>query len=292
MSAAVAAVAATAAMAPPPLRVLGLQLRTAPGATEANCERAAALIRANPGFHLYVCPELSVNGYDDAVMSDVAAHAQQAEAGAISSFFSSLAREAGAHVCYGFLRRQAAGERTRHTICQAVAAPDGELACAYDKMHLCDMGDCSEVAYGLEPGDAPASFMCGGVRVGLSVCYDIRFPELFRALAWDRGCDLILNPSAFSRDATFFCYHTFATARAVENGVYLLSVNHAGANYGDSIAAPPWVGPVPGIAAELAPRSLGVEEGVLPLTVEPSHLAAVRAAYRYRQNVNPVLRPP
>ena len=91
-------------------------------------------------------------------------------------------------------------------------------------------------------------------------------------------------------DATFALYHQFVTTRAVENGVYMLSVNAAGPLFGESIAVPPWVGPVPGVATELAPRILGMDEGVLPLTVEPAHLDAVRAAYPYRRNIHPVLR--
>ena len=82
------------------------------------------------------------------------------------------------------------------------------------------------------------------------------------------------------------------TTRAVENSIYLLSVSYAGERFGASIACPPWVGPVPGLHVELAPTSLGTEEGVLPLVVDPSHLVCVRRAYPYRRNVHPDLRPP
>ena len=119
-------------------------------------------------------------------------------------------------------------------------------------------------------------------------------PEtVWRRLAWDEGCDLILHPSAFVRDATFPCYHQFVTTRAVENGVYVLSVNHAGAHFGDSLAVPPWVGPVPGPRGEvweLQPATLGIEEGVVPLTADRGQLEAVRRAYPYRSNLHPSLR--
>jgi predicted amidohydrolase len=161
---------------------------------------------------------------------------------------------------------------------------------AYDKMHLCDMGACSEVAYGIARGTEPGVFDCRGYSVGLTICYDLRFPELHRHLSWDRDCDLILHPAAFVRDATFPCYHQFVTTRAVENGVYMLSVNYAGDEFGASIAVPPWIGPVPGLESELASTSLETEEGVLPLTVEPGHLEAVRRAYPYRRDVSTTLR--
>lgn len=70
----------------------------------------------------------------------------------------------------------------------------------------------------------------------------------------------------------------------------MLSVNYAGRDFGASIAVPPWLGPVPGVdGGELVASTLGIEEGVLPLTVEPAHLAAVRAAYPYRRNRHPAL---
>ena len=121
------------AVAPrPALRVLGLQISAVSGNTERNLQHAAALIQANPGFDLYVLPELSSHGYDDAVLASLDLHAQDA-AGAITSFFCNCARAAEAHVCFGFIRQAEDGKRT---ICQAVAAPSGELELIYDKMHL------------------------------------------------------------------------------------------------------------------------------------------------------------
>ena len=184
-----------------PLRVIGVQIDSQAGQTDANCERAERLIRQHPGFDLYVLPELSSNAYDNSVLANVEDHAQELESGTITSFFSRVAREVDAHICYGFLRRssEAVKSSPRYSICQAVAAPDGSLTLAYEKMHLCDMGACSEVGYGLSPGSTPGIFTCNGVRVGVTVCYDLRFPELYRRLAWDEGCDLILHPSGFVR---------------------------------------------------------------------------------------------
>lgn len=276
------------------LRVLALQIDSSPRSVSDNLARAADLIRANPGHDLYVLPELSSCGYSDEVLSSLDEVAEDGRSGVSRQFFRSLAVETGSYIAYGIARRRAADEpecaRGRFAICHAVVDPVGELLLLYDKMHVCNMGKCSEAAYGFSPGSRPGVFSCKGVSVGLSICYDIRFSELYRTLAWDRGCDLLLHPSAFVRDATFPMYHPFAQTRAVENGAYFLSVNWAGADYGSSIGVPPWVGPVPGVGEELAPASLGIEEGVLPLAVEPAHLAAVRAAYPYRRDVNRVLR--
>jgi len=199
-----------------PLRVLGLQVELLAGQTEANLARAEALIRANPGHRLYVLPELSSHGYCDEVLSQLdparpERPAQDAESGSVTAFFCRLARDVDAHISYGFLRDAGAG---RTCICQAVVDPRGQLVLAYDKMHLCDMGDCSEVAHGCSPGEGELGvFECDGVLVGVTICYDLRFPELYRALAWDAGCDLILHPAAFVRDATFPMYHQVGRRR-------------------------------------------------------------------------------
>ena len=276
-------------MHPTILRALAVQLATVSGERERNLATAARLIRANPSYDLYVLPELSTSGYDDAVFEAIESLAEDAHAGPSRRFFSRLAREVDAHIVYGFLRQRASGG---YAISQGVAAPDGTLGCFYyDKMHLCNMGDCSEGSHGVVAGDRPATFDCAGFCVGLTLCYDIRFPELWRCLAWRRGCDLVLHPSAFVRDATFPTYHPFVVTRAQENGVYVLSVTHAGARYGGSIAAGPWLGPVPGVEHELGSATLGTDEDVLPLTVDLETLAAVRRAYTYREDLHPVLRP-
>mmetsp|Transcript_34669 Transcript_34669/g.83888 ORF Transcript_34669/g.83888 Transcript_34669/m.83888 type:complete len:312 (-) Transcript_34669:167-1102(-) len=291
---------ATSSLPPlqPPLRVIGVQL--APAATvEANLARSAGAIRrvhysrkGRAPCRLYVLPELSANGYSDAVLATLESEAEDAETGRITTYFRELAREVDAYICYGFLRKQGNmdcsprnGATPRYTICQAVVDPRGKLILAYNKMHLCDMGDCSEVAYGLSRGDTPGVFECDGVRVGLTVCYDIRFPELFRKLAWEEECTLILHPAAFIRDATFATYHQFTVARAVENGVYLLSVNYAGEKFGESNAVPPWIGPVPGLSGKkLQKVTLDCSEDVLSLIVEPDVLKAVWTSYPYRRD--------
>ena len=229
----------------PALKVCGVQLRATPGDVEGNLRRAEQLIRANPGHHLYVLPELSSCGYSDEVLADCAAFAHGSFDG-VFKFFIDLAREVDAHICFGFLCRTsrplsavpAVGDRlvavngrydcvvtrvnavaaaadvqfaTRgrvqtyllsdlrepvFTIAQAVVGPTG-IELVYDKMHLCDMGACSEVAHGLTRGERPGVFTCRGWRVGVCICYDLRFPALWRRLAWEEDCDLVVHPSAF-----------------------------------------------------------------------------------------------
>ena len=231
------------------LKVCAVQLRATPGDVSGNVRRAAELIRASPGYHLYVLPELSSCGYGDGVLSNLSTFSQSHSRGNVFLVFQALAREVDAHICFGFVCRTmrplsvvpavgscivvqngapgvvtranavaaAADVRFEHgrertclltelrepvfTIAQAVVAPTGRVELVYDKMHLCDMGKCSEVAHGLARGERPGVFTCRGWRVGVCICYDLRFPELWRRLAWEEDCDLIVHPSAFVRDS-------------------------------------------------------------------------------------------
>ena len=231
------------------LKVCAVQLRATPGDVSGNVRRAAELIRASPGYHLYVLPELSSCGYGDGVLSNLPTFSQSHSRGNVFLVFQALAREVDAHICFGFVNRTtrplsavpavgscivvqngapgvvtranavaaAADVRFEHgrertclltelrepvfTIAQAVVAPTGRVELVYDKMHLCDMGKCSEVAHGLTRGEQPGVFTCRGWRVGVCICYDLRFPELWRRLAWEEDCDLIVHPSAFVRDS-------------------------------------------------------------------------------------------
>ena len=73
------------------------------------------------------------------------------------------------------------------------------------------------------------------------ICYDIRIPEMSRALVLEHNADLLLHCGAYFRDESFATWHNFATARAMENQVYLLSLNRAGKNYGSSLFCSPWM---------------------------------------------------
>ena len=125
-------------------------------------------------------------------------------------------------------------------ISQIALDQDGELLGCYDKLHICQYGASMEKEY-FQRGDGLTIFEVAGFRFAPIICYDIRIPELSRALAIDHGVDCILHCGAYFRDESFASWHAFATTRALENQLYLLSLNRAGADYGDSIFCPPWI---------------------------------------------------
>ena len=133
----------------------------------------------------------------------------------------------------GSIAEKAADGRVHNTA--AVIAPDGRIAASYRKLHLFDVDipdgaryrESEAVAPGQEP--PPVVELTGlGVRLGLSVCYDLRFPELYRRLA-EQGADIIAVPAAFTAYTGRAHWEVLLRARAIENQAYVLGVNRVGA---------------------------------------------------------------
>ena len=158
-----------------------------------------------------------------------------------------IARENGLHVSVGGLWTQSA-DPARPYNTHLVLAPDGAVMAAYHKLHLfrLDDPDCTE--------DESACTTAGqhivtvdvlGIRIGLSICYDLRFPELYRAL-YDRGATVLLIPSNFSRVTGQGHWEPLLRARAIENLCYVLAPAQFGsdsagfASYGHTMAIDPW----------------------------------------------------
>jgi nitrilase len=160
-----------------------------------------------------------------------------------------------------------------------VYGPDGQRVARYDKIHLFSFqrdGESYDESQTICPGGSAISFelndVSGPWKIGLSVCYDLRFPELYRALG---SPDLILVPSAFTATTGRAHWQTLLRARAIENLCYVLAPSQGGQHengrrtYGHSMLIDPW-GDV------LAQREEG--EGVVVGTLERARLASCRAA--------------
>lgn len=260
-----------------PITVAGCQLPQNIGNREANIRTAMDVIRATPGHDIYVLPELSSSGYDEIVFNQLEDLAED-WGGPSFKAFSRLARDLGCYICYSFPRRRSSGV---FTIAAAVVGPAGVIEAKYDKWHVCSNGECSEKRF-FKNGKRPLEvFDVLGVRVGLCICYDIRFPELTRHLAVDKGISLLLHPGGWPRDEGFFTWHTFVTTRAVENTIYIMSTNWAGPNNGRTAFCPPFVD---GDKACLS--RLKSKPGVLVGTVDMEHLSYQRKKYPYLKDRN------
>jgi len=139
-------------------------------------------------------------------------------------------------VVFGMPRR----DEGQYLISQIVIGSSGELITCYDKLHICQYGASMEKEF-FRPGQSLSVFTLAGFRFAPIICYDIRIPELSRSLTLEHEVDCILHCGAYYRDESFASWHSFAITRAMENQLYLLSLNRAGEYYGESIFCLPWM---------------------------------------------------
>ena len=156
------------------------------------------------------------------------------------------ARELGIHLLAGSVSERGPGGKAFNT--SVLIGPDGEDLAVYRKIHMFDV-DVGGVAYREseheEPGEEIVTAPLGGATVGLSVCYDLRFPELFRILAV-RGARILTVPSAFTLATGRDHWEVLLRARAIENQAFVLAPNQVGeapphfGSYGHSMIVDPW----------------------------------------------------
>jgi deaminated glutathione amidase len=253
------------------MKIAALQMVSGPDVA-ANLGAARRLLEdaARRGAQLAALPEyFCLMGMQD---SDKLALAETEDEGPIQAMLASAARDLGLWIIGGTLPiKSGATERVRNST--LVFSPNGERVARYDKIHLFAFDNGRE-SYDegrvLEPGSQPTSFDAGGVKVGLSVCYDLRFPELYRAYA---GCDLLAVPAAFTYTTGQAHWELLLRARAVENQCYVVAPAQGGQHangrrtWGHSMVIDPW-GQVLGVLAE--------GEGVVVADVDPGRLSQVR----------------
>ena len=236
------------------MKVAALQMVSSPHVAD-NLAQARTLLEqaAQLGAELAVLPEyFSTMGMRD---SDKLALAEAFGHGAAQDFLSRSARELGLWIVGGTLplgcTESGDAERVRNS--SLVYSPAGECVARYDKIHLFRFDNGREhydEGNTIEAGAAPVQFDLSDSsghtwRVGLSVCYDLRFPELYRQHA-RAGADLLLVPSAFTYTTGQAHWELLLRARAVENQAYVLASGQGGVHdngrhtWGHSMAIDPW----------------------------------------------------
>jgi deaminated glutathione amidase len=212
---------------------------------DRNLEVAEKLVRAAAaaGAELVVLPEKwTVLGPPEALRS-----AAEPIDGPALAAASSWARELGIHLVAGSVPEVVPGwEKLANT--SIMLGPDGAVLAGYRKLHLfdVDVGDASYRESATEQaGDEIAMGEAQGVSVGLSICYDLRFPELYRILAL-RGARIVSVPAAFTERTGRDHWEVLVRARAIENQVFVIAANQVGdappsySSYGRSMIVDPW----------------------------------------------------
>ncbi|MDI6105842.1 carbon-nitrogen hydrolase family protein [Actinoplanes sp. NEAU-A12] len=188
--------------------------------------------------------------------------------GEFAEFFATAARELGIWVHAGsFHETGPDADRTYNT--SLIFAPDGERAATYRKIHLYDVEIAGRVSYQesrtVAPGENTVVAEVDGVPTGLSICYDLRFPELYRRLAI-AGAKVLVVPAAFMLHTGRDHWEVLLRARAIENQCYVLAAGQIGDHdpdrtcFGRSMIIDPW-----GTVIAQAPDTVGVTVADLDL---------------------------
>jgi predicted amidohydrolase len=251
---------------------------SAQGDIDANVQTASALIREarKAGADLIGVPECVA--LMEPKRDRVRALAQDDRESRPLAAFRDVARETGAWLLAGTVVVTAEDGRLANR--SSLIAPDGTIRARYDKIHMFDVdlpgGESYRESATYRPGGEAVTAALPWGTLGLTVCYDVRFPQLYRALA-HAGADFISVPSAFTRQTGAAHWHVLLRARAIECGAFVFAPAQCGEHpgnrltYGHSLIVAPWGeiladgGDTPGfIMAEIDPAKIAAARRAIP----------------------------
>lgn len=257
------------------LRVAALQMRSGTE-PEANADALEALVReaVAQGAAYVQSPEMTgvlVRG-SDALQERIAG-----ERGAVVvERARALARELSIHVHLGSTAVALEGGKVANRA--FLFGPDGGLIANYDKLHMFDVdldhGESWRESATYAPGDRAVMADLPFGRLGFAICYDLRFPQLFRALALD-GAAVLTAPAAFTRQTGEAHWHVLVRARAIENGAFMIAAAQGGLHedgretYGHSLIVDPW--------GRVLAEAAHDEPGVIVVDLDLAQVSAARA---------------
>lgn len=242
---------------------------------EKNIAAAAELTRdaAQAGAQLICLPEnfTCLEERDDLYISRSHAAANHPAL----PHFRRLARSLGVYLSLGSLTIKTSTDRVANR--GYLISPDGEVLSEYDKIHLFDVrlknGEHYRESDTVAPGSCAALAQLPWGRLGLSICYDLRFPHLFRMLA-QAGADFIAIPAAFTHTTGIAHWHVLVRARAIETGCFVFAAGQCGTRrwgrrtFGHSLIVDPW--------GEIL-ADAGPDVGYIAAEIDPPRVAEVRA---------------
>ena len=259
-------------------RIALLQMTTGinPAANAAAMARAAQ-DAASEGAAMLFTPEMS--GLLDRDRARGSRHVVPEDESPVLAAVRDAAAKAGIWVHIGSLAVMAEGARWANRA--FVITPSGEIAARYDKIHMFDVdlatGETWRESSAYQPGEAVVTVECPLGRLGLAICYDVRFPALFEELG-RRRCDAIAIPAAFTVPTGRAHWHLMQRARAVEASAFVIAAAQVGRHedgretYGHSLVIDPWGEVLLDMGSEAGPQgALGFAE------IDLARIAEVRA---------------
>ena len=256
---------------PGTVRVAAIQMASGPNVA-ANLSEAERLIEqaVRSGAKLVALPEyFAIMGMKD---TDKVAVREAEGKGPIQSFLSRMAKRHGIWLVGGSVPLDASTAGKVRNSC-LVFDDKGKQVARYDKIHLFGL-DLGNEHYReektIEPGTRIVVVETPFGRIGLSICYDLRFPELYRAM---KDVDMIMVPSAFTATTGKAHFETLVRARAIENQAYVIAPAQGGYHlsgretHGDTMIVDPW-----GVVLDRLPRG----SGVVVANINPAYQAGLR----------------
>jgi predicted amidohydrolase len=256
------------------LRLACVQLRCGDEVAE-NIATASALIRAahKDGAQFVATPENTNLMAPDAGAKLEKSFAENDDPALPQ--FCALAEELGIWLLIGSLAIKVSETKTANR--SYLTGPNGRIGARYDKIHLFDVdlpsGETYRESNTVAPGSEAVVATLPWGRIGLSVCYDLRFPQLYRALA-KAGAEILTVPSAFTETTGKAHWHVLLRARAIENGCFVVAPAQGGTHangrktYGHSLIVGPW--------GEILAEA-GTDPGFISAELDLEEIAAVRA---------------
>jgi predicted amidohydrolase len=242
---------------------------------QANLEQGSKLIRhaAGQGADYVLTPEVSnmIQSNRKAMFEYLAGEEDDLSLKA----YRALAAELKIHLHIGSLALRASPERAVNR--SFLIGPDGMVIASYDKIHMFDIdlpgGESYRESANYQPGETAVIADLPWGRIGLTICYDLRFPALYRALA-EAGASFLTVPSAFTVRTGEAHWHTLLRARAIENGCFVFAAAQAGTHeskrqsYGHSLIVDPW--------GEVLAEGGATETGVFMAKIDPAKVETAR----------------
>ncbi len=240
---------------------------------EDNLQTAAAAIdeAASAGATLVCLPEVM-----DFVEAAPNTAMFETTSGPTAAMLAGKAREHGVYIHGGSLHERIEGDARCYNT-SLLFAPDGEILARYRKTHMFDValadGTCCAESARVRPGDEVVVAETPLGVFGCAICYDIRFPELFRMMAL-AGAQMFLVPANFTRQTGRDHWEALLRARAIENGCYVVATNQCGAKpefiaHGHSMIIDPW--------GEVLAEAGGDEPQIIYADIDLGRVAEVRA---------------
>ena len=247
------------------MRVTSIQLAMSDQPKEKNVAHALRLVQEAPPVDLILLPEIWPSGF---FCFDRYQRDSEAINGPIVTEFQKAARKRRCHIFMGSMVENDNGHLYNTSI---LLNPEGQIAARYRKIHL--FGYQSEETTLLEPGEDIVVVDTPWGRSGLSTCYDLRFPELYRRMV-DKGAAFFLVASAWPR-VRLAAWKLFNRCRAHENLAFLISCNCAGANQGKTYAGHSMiVDPLGQVVAEGSEQ-----EDFVTAEIDPDRVNAIRQEF-------------